>query len=610
MAIDKELVNEIKSRTDIVDIISSYIPLSKKGRNYWAVCPFHDDHNPSLSVSKEKNMFNCFVCGTAGDVFSFVSRYDSISYTDAVKKVAEMIGFDDPRLHEMTREIKVDESIATLYRCITELNTFYNYNLRTEEGEKALAYLKARGITDEQIDRFSLGYAPEDGKITINYLTQKKFSLKNIEDIGISLVRTSNMKDNNAGRLIFPIKNASGQVIGFSARRLNDDSDEPKYVNSPETKIFTKGSVLYNFDNAKQTMKKDGYLYVVEGFLDAFALDKIGEHSVVALMGTALSKQNIETLRRANVEIRLCLDNDKAGQEHMMAFIPELNKAGISYRFVSKPDEKYKDADEILQNEGEMGLAKYISSLEDSFIFALNYYENTSPLGSTNDKIKVINYFTPVLLSINDKLLFDDRVAKLAKVTGFEVSAIKSMLKEEKKKAKYNRNDDLFTLPSEFVKDERETVRKELSRLERAERLVLSGMLTEKQVTLFYNDNIKYFTNDVYRSIANFIIEHLDNNVTIDPTDIITAIELSDMEDKETLIKEIVSITNSKLYKKDGFDLDSLNDTLNVIKEERKKIYNKDMLINSIKGKDALEKARLLDAYILRTNDDKKDDEK
>ena len=602
MALDKELVEEIKAKADIVDVISSYIPLSKKGRNYWAVCPFHDDHNPSLSVSKEKNMFNCFVCGTAGDVFSFVSRFDNITYSEAVRKVAEMINFDDPRLHQSSFEIHVDESIATLYRCITELSTFYSYSLRTEEGSAALTYLNNRGIYDDQIERFSLGYSPSDGKIPITYLTQKKFSLKNIEDIGISLVKTSNMKDNNAGRLIFPIKNANGQVVGFSARRLNDDSDEPKYVNSPETKIFVKGSILYNLDNAKQTMKKDGYLYVVEGFLDVFALDKIGEHSVVGLMGTALSKQNLTALRRANVEIRLCLDNDKAGQKSMMEFIPELNKEGISYRIVSMPSEKYKDADEILHKEGEDQLRRYISSLEDSFIFALNYYENTSPLGSTKDKIKVINHFTPMLLSINDKLLLEDRIAKLAKVTGFEVSAIKSMLKDARKALKKGP----ATVDVTYGDDLREETRSALSRLEKAERLVLSGMLSKRQVSQFYLDEVKYFTNDVYRAIANLVIDHLSNHEDIDATDLITVLELSDMPDKDNLIKEIASL--SRINKEDNdFELSSLKDALEVIKDERKKTYNKDMLKKAQEGKDPREKARLLDEYIKRTNDEEDD---
>lgn len=606
MAIPREVVEEIKSRADIVDIISSYINLSKKGRNYWGVCPFHNDSHPSLSVSPEKRIFSCFACGASGDVFSFVSKIENIYYTEAVKKVAELVGYDDPRLHSKTFEVKVDESKATLYRCITELNKLYNLSLLTEEGEIGMNYLRKRGITDEQIQRFSLGYSPKDGQIPIKYLTQKKFTLKNIQDIGISLVRTEGMRDSNAGRLIFPIKNGSGQVVGFSARRLDDTLDTAKYVNSPDTEIFIKGNYLYNYDNARQTMKQDGFLYVVEGFLDAFAIDKIGVHSVVALMGTALSEKNLETLRRSNVEIRFCLDNDTAGQKAMMKFIPELNKAGISYRFVSMPEEKYKDSDEILHNEGEENLRKYINSLVDSFEFALNYYENISPLETTDSKLKVINHFAPLLLSIKDKYVYEDRVSKLAKVTGFEVSTIKTAVQDYRKKESKKEEVVDYNKVRLFDKEDRRT----MSRLQKAELLVLTGMLSEKQAARFYVDNVKYFITEIYRIIANYIIEHLETHDDIDQSDIITAIECSDMENKEQLIREIVMASNHKKDKKEDNELEELNDAYQVIIEEREKIHSKEMLIKSQEGKTLDEKARLLDEYIKRTNEDDIDEDK
>ena len=339
MIFDHDLLQEIKSRADIVDVISSYINVIKKGRRYAAVCPFHDDHNPSMDINKEKQTYHCYVCNHGGDVFSFVSDYEKISFADAVKRVCEIIGFDDPRLHKNEPIKPVDVNIQKLYDCINELQKFYEYGLTTEEGKIARDYLSKRQLSDEQVKKFSLGYALNDGKLTVSYLQQKGFSLKNIEDIGIALARANGTADSNAGRLIFPIKDHNGQVIGFSARKMTSGDDAAKYINSPDTKLFHKTNVLYNYHIAKQSAKHDGFIYVLEGFMDVFALDTIGITSAVAIMGTKLTENHIAMLRRLNVEIRLCLDGDKPGQEAMMGIMATLDKAGLPYRLVSQPGE-------------------------------------------------------------------------------------------------------------------------------------------------------------------------------------------------------------------------------------------------------------------------------
>lgn len=601
MALDHELVEEIKSRADIVDIISSYISVTKKGRNYFAVCPFHDDHNPSLSINKEKNIFKCFVCGTSGDVFGFVSKYEHITYEQAIRKVAEMINFDDPRLHEKVYVRHVDENVVPLYKCISELQKFYEYSLLTDEGKIARDYLQNRKISKEQIEKFSIGYAPKDGKVSIDYLQKKGFSLKNIEDIGIALVKTQNMSDNNAGRLIFPIKDASGQVVGFSARRLVDN-DDAKYVNSPETKIFSKGNVLYNMHNAKQFLKHDGYLYLVEGFMDVFALDAIGIHSVVGLMGTAMTKSNVEQLRRLNVEIRLCLDNDNAGQIAMMKIISLFDEAGVNYRLVSKVDEKFKDSDEILKNEGEEHLRLYVNSLVDPFNFALNFYEHTSPLGSIEDRKKVIKHFAPMLVNAKSKLEFNDYIYKLSKVTGFDANAIKDFVEDYKsvQSSKEAADEINFTGETRFTKQK---IKRELRRLNMAEQMVLTNMLFHKEAVKYYEDNVKYFYNEIYRQIANFVVEYMSHNEKIDLTSLIDSIMTSSNENKDALVNEITSLgyTNESLYDKREMD-----ECMNVISEERQKLYERSMIEKALEGKSPEEQARLLNDYLKRTNSQKK----
>ena len=598
--IDKELIEEIKSRADIVDIISSFITVTKKGRNYFAVCPFHDDHNPSLSINKEKNIFKCFVCGTSGDVFGFVSKYEKISYIDAVKRVAEMIGFDDPRLHESFKmNHPVDENIETLYRCITELSKFYSYSLLTDEGEIARKYLEKRSISQEQIEKFQIGYCPKDGGASIEYLKRKGFSLKNIEDIGISMVKTSGMSDNNAGRLIFPIVNASGQVVGFSARRLEDNPDVAKYVNSPETKIFSKGNVLYNMNNAKADVKHDGYLYVVEGFMDVFALDSIGIHSVVGLMGTAMTKSNVEILRRLNVEIRLCLDNDNAGQIAMMSIIKLFDNANVNYRLVSKPDEKMKDADEILKGEGEDALRAYANSLVDPFYFALNYYTNVSPLNTLEDKKKVVKHFAPMIANLKSKIEQDDYTYKLARATGFEANTIKDFINEYKKQVKVEGIDSFNTMDFTGVRViSKQKIKRELLRLSKAEKVVLSEMLLSKEAVRYYQMNIKYFYNEIYRNIANFVIEYSVDHDKIESSDIISLIELSEVENKSDIVDEVTALSFEKTppYTKELMD-----ECKDIISEERTKLYERSTIEKALEGKSSEEKARILKDYLKRT---------
>ena len=386
MAIDYDVLKEIKERADIVDIISYFLPsVQKKGRNYVCICPFHDDHKPSMQISKEHQTFRCFVDNIGGDVFTFVQKYEKCTFEEAVRKVAEIIGYDDPRLHKKAYVKPVDTNLVPVYNCISEIQKFYKYCLMTDEGVVAREYLEKRQISADQQTKFGLGYALQDGKMTIEYLKQKGFSFKNIEDTGIALLQTSGMSDNNAGRLIFPIFDKSGQVVGFSARKMTSGDDAPKYVNSPETKIFTKGKILYNFNNAKQTVKHDGYIYLVEGFMDVFALDSIGVTSCVALMSTKLTAQHIDELRKLNVEVRVCLDGDKPGQEAMMKIISQLNEAHLHARYVSKANE-LRDPDEILKQDGPEALKAYVNSLVDPFDFIINYYETTSPLGSNEDK--------------------------------------------------------------------------------------------------------------------------------------------------------------------------------------------------------------------------------
>ena len=596
MAIDSNLAKEIKERADIVDVISHYLnSVQKKGRRYVAMCPFHDDHDPSLQIDKEKQIFRCYVCDSGGDVFSFVQKYEKCTFVEAIKKVAEIIGYDDPRLHERAPVRKVDENLVPIYNCLTELQKFYAYGLTTEEGKVARDYLDNRHLSVEQREKFGLGYALKDGKMVIQYLQQKGFSLKNIENTGIALVQTSGMNDNNSGRLIFPIRDHNGQVVGFSARRLVDD-DSAKYVNSPDTKVFTKSNILYNYHIAKQNAKHDGYVYVVEGFMDVFALDSIGISSCVALMSTKLTTRHVEMLRALGVEIRLCLDGDKPGQAAMMKIMSQLDEAKLPYRLVSVPRE-VRDPDEILKQDGEEKLKVFVNSLVDPFNFALNYYKNISPLETIDDRKKVINHFLPTIHSLSSQLEKDDYIYKLAEATNFSASAIKNALNEYNARHKEN-NEPTYNVNVE----ERDyfsvgKVNKEYRRLSLAELSVLKMMFLNEEAIDFYVENIKYFNDEKYRKIANYLIEakNAGNPLTIDS--IMGDIQASEDEQSNELVAILSGIAFSN---KEAYSKVLLEDYYKVILSERNKIHDKTTLNKALEGKTPQEQARIIGDYLDR----------
>ena len=595
MAIDFDLVKEIKQRADIVDVISYYLPsVQKKGKGYVAVCPFHDDHDPSMQISKDKQTFHCFVCQTGGDVIEFVKKYDKCSFEEAIRKICEIIGYDDPRLHKQVYQKKIDENLVPVYNCINELQKYYVYALATEEGQVARYYLEKRHLSAEQTKKFGLGYAFQDGKMTIEYLKAKNFSLKNIENTGIALAQTSGMADNNQGRLIFPIKDSNGQVCGFSARKINDDPDAPKYVNSPETVIFTKGNILYNYWQAKQTAKHDGYIYLVEGFMDVFALDSIGITSCVALMSTKLTKQHIELIRRLGVEVRVCLDGDKPGQSAMMKLMAQLDEAHLPYRLVSLPGE-VRDPDEILKQDGEEALQKYVNTLVDPFQFALNYYQNISPLGTIEDKKKVINHFMPMIASLKDKLIQDDYIYKLSEATDFSSGAIKNYLLDFKKNHKVN--EELLTNVNieENQSLDLKKISKDIRRLTLAERTMLDMMFESKEAVAFYENNIKYFNTEVYRAIANFLVDQVKVSGEIDPNNLITEMQVSEVKNKEQLISEVSAITSRE--SKTNLTKESFEEISKVINEERTRLYEKKKLEKELEGKTPLERAKIMAEY-------------
>lgn len=589
MAFNKSIAEDVLKHADIVQVISSYLPLIKQGKNYKAVCPFHDDTNPSLVVSPEKQFFKCFVCGTSGTAISFVQKYEKISYGEAIKKVCDIVNYHPEGLDTIAKPKKVDERKESLLKCLHDLSLYYQFALNTPEGKEGLDYFESRKLDAPLRNKYKLGYAYKDGKATINYLQKKGHSIKTIEDTGVAkMISVGNYADMNEGRVIFPICDIDGNVVGFSARRLKND-DTAKYMNTPETYLFHKSSNLYNIHIAKDAAKLKGYIYVCEGFMDVYALAKIGIDAAVAIMGTALTNEHIQILRSLNVEIRLCLDGDLPGQSAMMKIAKMLSKAGLNYRVVDNQGSS-KDPDEILNEDGKEALEEYLNKLISNVDFALNYYLRTNPLKTVEEKKTLIKEFLPILSKINSQIELDTYLRKLEKITGFDVDSIRSVVK----KARLSTADDSARV-TEQVMENYHPEKKALQKLLTAERELLYQMTQNKAAVAFYEQKAPGFYDDLYRTIANFVVEYAATHEMMEDAGLLSLLEMSDLENKEKIIRDLVAIYSETHPQECSEEL--LNNLLETIMSERKRISEEDVLSQSLEGKSELEKARIINEF-------------
>ena len=559
-----DLSLSVLKNSDIVEVISSRIKVIKAGRNYKAVCPFHDDKNPSLMISKEKQIFKCFVCGASGNAISFIQKYDKISFFEAVKEVAKISGYNDERLTNLNQpKVNVNNEYSDIYNCLNEIANFYEISLyQSEVGKKGLEYLKNRGLNDDVIHYFRIGYSLDDGENIINYLKAKNFSIKTIERTGIGRInnQTLSIRDNNAGRIIFPLISKNDQVLGFSARRIVND-DTAKYINTESTLVFNKGNLLYNLNKAKNEAKQVNYVYLVEGFMDVIALYRINVKSAVALMGTALTKDQIKELRLLNVEVRICLDLDNAGQMNTLSVINKLEEAGIDFKVVNnKVDFNEKDSDEILTKYGEEKLKSFLFNLIDSGEWILNYYTKTLNLANTNDKKILVQKVMPYIAKLKSKFDVEAYINKLAFQTGFSKSLLMEYLTKFKEK-NLNSDDELFikevTSPS-----------KKISKIDLAQFKILKYMLEDKVAIDIVNSSNLYFPTEKYRELAGLLIDYvtslsLEQN-TINADEIINYIQSNEnLENKDKLSNSVSEIVLNEEIKIPPFTKSELEESIN-----------------------------------------------
>ena len=499
MAYDIDL-NRIGENADIVNVIAAYIPLQPKGRNYVGVCPFHNDSNPSLTVSKDKQIYKCFSCNAAGNVFTFVKEYEKIDFMEAVKKVCDITGQKVVGFEKVIKKQEIPKEKEILYNLLNDLGKFYSYNLLNSNEKEAFEYITNRGLKQEILDEYRVGYSPLDSEKTIKFLKAKGYSNDDIIDAGVGLEANGTIYDRYNGRLVFPLFDTYNRIIGFSARKLPSSNDDAKYVNTGETKLFHKSNVLYNYYHAEKVSRKIGYCYVLEGFMDVLALVRSGIPNAIAIMGTALTIEHIELLKKLNCEIRFCFDNDRAGQEATIKNLKLLQKTQLKVKVVNLGNEN-KDADEILKAKGVEGLKNYLSNIISPVEYIINFYSKFYNLNNHEEQKsfleKSLNAIIEYRVDSFDTAYFIDMIERL---TSFS----KNLIERELNRLK-NFNNLKNTQPM-IVNSK--TQKRIIDKYEEAEKRLIIYMLKDNKIIDLYNEKLGKMRNDAYRKIVACIIRY------------------------------------------------------------------------------------------------------
>ena len=399
MRYSDDIIEEVRMKNDIVDVVSQYVKLTRRGSSYFGLCPFHNEKTPSFSVTPAKQMYYCFGCGAGGNVFNFVMEYENYSFGEALSHLAERAGVELPRIEYSQAARAKAEKRATLLEINKEAGRYLYYQLRRENGKTAYAYLKGRGLSEETIRKFGLGYSDKYSNDLYQYLKSKNYSDELLRESGLFNVdERQGMYDKFWNRVIFPIMDVNNRVIGFGGRVMGEG--KPKYLNSPETQIFDKGRNLYGLNIARTTRKN--YLILCEGYMDVISMHQAGFTNAVASLGTALTSGHASLIKRYTQEVLLLYDSDQAGVKAALRAIPILREAGVNSRIVNlRP---HKDPDEFIKAEGAEAFEKRLEAAMDSFMFRIHIASGEFQMEEPQGQNRFFDRCAEYLLELSDEL--------------------------------------------------------------------------------------------------------------------------------------------------------------------------------------------------------------
>lgn len=553
----EEVIEEVRTRNDIVDIISGYVKLQKKGSNYFGLCPFHREKSPSFSVSQSKQMYHCFGCGVSGNVFTFVMEYENYTFREAVELLADRSGVKLPKM-EYSKEAKAQ---ADLRAALLEINkmaaNYFYYQLKQPQGQQGCQYLMGRGLTEQTIRRFGLGYSNKTSNDLYQFLRSKGYEDSILKETGLVTIEERGARDKFWNRVMFPIMDVNNRVIGFGGRVMGDG--EPKYLNSPETKLFDKSRNLYGLNYARLSREK--FILLCEGYMDVIAMHQAGFTNAVASLGTAFTSQHAALLKRYTDQVVLTYDSDGAGVKAALRAIPILKSVGMSVRVLNM--RPYKDPDEFIKNLGPEAFRQRIAEARNSFLFEIDTIRQQYSMEDPEQKTAFYNETARKLLEFPEALERDNYIQAVAREYFINYEDLKRLVNQMG--SRYG-----TALPGtqaaretgisgEIYGEKPKTFQKKKDREEgirQSERLLLTWLIEDPRLFDKIQGIIgpEDFVKPLYRRAAQMVFEGHENG------EVSPAAILNHFIDDEGNYKEVAALFNA-----------SLNDSLS--NEEQKKAF-------------------------------------
>ena len=532
MYYSEDLIEEVRSRNDIVDVISGYVRLQRKGASYFGLCPFHNEKSPSFSVSPGKQMYYCFGCGAGGNVFTFLMEYENYTFPEAVKTLADRCGVELPEM-EYSEEAKRQADLKSrLLEIQKKAARYYVYELRQEKTRAAFEYLRKRGLSDETIKKFGLGYSGQQSREMYRYLKHEGYSDELLKESGLfGMDEKSGFYDKFWNRVMFPIMDVNHRVIGFGGRVMGDA--KPKYLNSPETRIFDKSRNLYGLNFARSSRKPN--MIICEGYMDVIALHQAGFTQAVASLGTALTVQQSLLMKRYTSEVLVTYDSDEAGTKAALRAIPILRDAGLQVRIINmKP---YKDPDEFIKALGTEAFQQRIEEAQSSFLFEIEVLERGYNLKDPAQKTAFFDETARKLLNFSDELERNNYTEAVAAKYGVGYETLRR---------KVNQLGMTLggTVPPPRPRDVSGQKKERDEGTEGSQKLLLTFMISDPEYFRIIRRYIapEDFTKPLYSQIAEMLYEQQDQG-KLNPAGILSRFENAEEQ------REAASVFNAVLKK-------------------------------------------------------------
>lgn len=558
MRYSDDIIEEVRQKNDIVDVVSQYVRLTRRGSTYFGLCPFHNEKTPSFSVTPGKQMYYCFGCGAGGNVYNFIMEYENYTFGEALKHLADRAGVELPKI-EYSREVREKaEQRAELLEINKQAAQYYYYQLRTEGGKIGYQYLSGRGLSEETMRKFGLGYSDKFGGGLYKFLKSKGYSDERLRESGLFNVdERHGMYDKFWNRVIFPIMDVNNRVIGFGGRVMGDG--KPKYLNSPETKIFDKSRNLYGLNIARTTRKK--YLILCEGYMDVISMHQAGFTNAVASLGTALTSGHASLLKRYTQEVLLLYDSDEAGIRAALRGIPILRDAGVSSRVVNlKP---YKDPDEFIKNMGAEAFEERLGQASDSFMFRVSIAESEFPMDEPQGQNRFFERCAELLLELKDELernLYIEAIVK--KYRGQYGVSVEDLRKRVNILALKGTPAENRTQPKTSGGQNK---KKKESASDQAQKLMLTWLVTYPGIfdKVAQYLNAEDFIVPLYKEVAQMLFRQREEEGQVNPARLLNS--FTDSEEQ----REVASLFNATIHLETQQEQDrAFADTLLRIKAE------------------------------------------